>query len=175
MLPPSTQVKSAKAGPKSKSKERKNRAVQPYISANSKVPKAYLQSQLAIVNQNSAAYKVIENLQGSNEISKAGKLTALTHKLAQQDFFNEKLWQKDEQIAGGSADVEATTFINLSQSPEYSSQELQTTAGRKRQIDALNMKKAQSLKRMPLEKQDSASSPQSQTAIQMHNSIALLN
>ena len=42
-------------------------------------------------------------------------------------------------------------------------------------MDALNIKKTQSMKRMMLEKQDSGMSPTSQAAIQMHNSIALLN
>ena len=49
-------------------------------------------------------------------------------------------------------------------------------ANRKRQIDAMNIKKTQSMKRMMLEKQDSGGmSPTSQAALHMHNSIALLN
>lgn len=63
------------------------------------------------------------------------------------------------------------------QSPEYSNDiNSKAMANRKRQIDAMNIKKTQSMKRMMLEKQDSGGmSPTSQAALHMHNSIALLN
>ena len=62
------------------------------------------------------------------------------------------------------------------QSPEYSNDvNSKAVASRKRQIDAMNIKKTQSMKRMMLEKQDSGMSPTSQAALHMHNSIALLN
>ena len=58
----------------------------------------------------------------------------------------------------------------MKQSPEYSNSNNNTdknskNVARKRQIDAMNIKKTQSMKRMLLEKQDSGMSPTSQAAI----------
>ena len=62
-------------------------------------------------------------------------------------------------------------------SPEYSNGFGQARRGsRKRETDPANIKKTQSLKRMAMERQDlGGMSPSSHAAMQMHNSIALLN
>lgn len=81
----------------------------------------------------------------------------------------------------GSLDLDSR-LQNFRMSPEYANLQEKSSKGgaqnsRKRQLDANNIKKTQSLKRMLLEGQDTgdAMSPSSQAAIQMHNSIALLN
>jgi hypothetical protein len=76
VLPGNVQVKSVKAGAKnlnSKSKERKNRAVQqPYI-VSTKVPQAYLQGQLTNMNPK-VAIKAIESLTAASDLRKAAQL-----------------------------------------------------------------------------------------------------
>ena len=38
---------------------------------------------------NKAAYKALESLTGQTDLKKAGQLTALTHKIAQKEFFDD--------------------------------------------------------------------------------------
>ena len=123
---------------------------QPYI-ANQKVPQAYISGQLMNMHPK-AAIKAIESLTASTDIRKAGQLTAFTHQLAQKEFFDDNLvTQKD------SATIDLDMEMSSKQSPEYlTSTEANSKANRKRQIDAMNIKKTQSMKRMILDKQGSA-------------------
>lgn len=116
--------------------------------------------------------------QSATNNAKTGQFTAFASQLTSQNEVQNAIDDRNQILS--SAGPETLDFeVNLSemQSPEYSN-EVNTKANgsRKRQIDALNIKKTQSMKRMMLQKQDSSGvSPTSQAAIHMHNSIALLN
>ena len=103
-------------------------------------------------------------------------MTALTHKIAQKEFFDDHINQRE-----GSLDLDPR-LQNFRMSPEYANMQEKSSKGgggsRKRQTEAMNIKKTQSMKRMLLEGHEptvEAMSPSSHAAIQMHNSIALLN
>jgi len=93
------------------------------------------------MNPQPAAFKAIESLTASTEARRAGQRAAYTHKLAVQAFFDEKV----------------QTDATLDLSPEY--QQTNLKASKRNQIDAMNIKKTQSLKRMMLENYISGASP----------------
>ena len=133
-----SQGKSTKPASKpltSKSKERKNRmAHQPYMASSKAPPSGHLQGQLINLNPKSAV-KAIESLTAQTDLRKTGQLTAFTHKLATQEFFDEHL----------NSDVTIDKEKQL-QSPDQLY--LNSKDFRQLQLDALNIKKTQSLQRM---------------------------
>ena len=88
------------------------------------------------------------------DLKKAGQLTSFTNQLV----VGQKLQQApgEQMIEDMGAGPETIDFdVNLSQmqSPEYSNDvNSKAVASRKRQLDAMNIKKTQSMKRMMLEK-----------------------